>query len=251
MSLVTLTGVTVLDNPAKFSDPFRFEISFECLGELKEDLEWKLVYVGSASSQEYDQELESILVGPVPIGVSKFIFETDPPDANKIPKDDLLGATVILLSCSYRDQMFLRVGYYVHTEYNDPALNENPPAVPQVDKIIRNIKTEEPRGTKFDIDWEGTGPKRTQQQSQQTDSKPTVSREPPTKRSRVEEEVDLDACREADEAGDDSDDDEDDDDDDDDDEDEDEDEDIEEVEYEVIDEEDTTTTTTTTTPSKT
>lgn len=38
------------------------------------DLEWKVTYVGSASSPEFDQELENVLVGPVPMGTSKFIL---------------------------------------------------------------------------------------------------------------------------------------------------------------------------------
>lgn len=32
------------------------------------DIEWKLVYVGSPDSEEYDQELDNCMVGPVPIG---------------------------------------------------------------------------------------------------------------------------------------------------------------------------------------
>lgn len=32
------------------------------------DLEWKLIYVGSAESEDYDQELDSCMVGPVPVG---------------------------------------------------------------------------------------------------------------------------------------------------------------------------------------
>lgn len=38
------------------------------------DLEWKMIYVGSAESSEYDQVLDSIMVGPIPVGVNKFIF---------------------------------------------------------------------------------------------------------------------------------------------------------------------------------
>lgn len=33
-----------------------------------------MIYVGSAESSEYDQVLDSIMVGPVPVGVNKFIF---------------------------------------------------------------------------------------------------------------------------------------------------------------------------------
>jgi histone chaperone ASF1 len=32
---------------------------------MSEDIEWKLIYVGSAESDEHDQELDSILVGPM------------------------------------------------------------------------------------------------------------------------------------------------------------------------------------------
>ena len=39
------------------------------------DLEWKVVYVGSAESEEYDQVLDSILVGPIPVGVNKFVMQ--------------------------------------------------------------------------------------------------------------------------------------------------------------------------------
>lgn len=39
------------------------------------DLEWKVVYVGSATNSAYDQELDSVLVGPVPLGTSRFVLE--------------------------------------------------------------------------------------------------------------------------------------------------------------------------------
>lgn len=68
MSVVTLLNVNVRNNPAAFTDSYEFEITFECLeplakGELcfrsiwpgryltaMSDLEWKLTYVGSATS---------------------------------------------------------------------------------------------------------------------------------------------------------------------------------------------------------
>ena len=39
------------------------------------DLEWKIIYVGSAESMDCDQVLETILVGPVPGGSHMFVFE--------------------------------------------------------------------------------------------------------------------------------------------------------------------------------
>ncbi len=34
-----------------------------------------MVYIGSAESTAHDQELESVLVGPIPLGVNKFVME--------------------------------------------------------------------------------------------------------------------------------------------------------------------------------
>jgi histone chaperone ASF1 len=61
-------------------------------------------------------------------------LQADPPDFSKIPADDIVGVTIILLTCAYRSQEFLRVGYYVNNEYADEALREEPPAEPQIDK---------------------------------------------------------------------------------------------------------------------
>ena len=55
MAKVHVCNVLVYDNPSAFLKPFQFEITFECIEDLKEDLEWKIIYVGSAESEQYDQ----------------------------------------------------------------------------------------------------------------------------------------------------------------------------------------------------
>lgn len=62
-------------------------------------------------------------------------LQADPPDVQKIPVADALGVTVVLLTCSYRQQEFVRVGYFINNEYTEPELRENPPAQPQFDKV--------------------------------------------------------------------------------------------------------------------
>ena len=103
---------------------------------------------------EHDQELDSLLVGPIPVGVNKFVFEADPPNTARIPATEILGVTVILLTCSYDDREFVRVGYYVNNEYMDEALAEDPPAKPVIEKVRRNILAEKPRVTRFAIKWD-------------------------------------------------------------------------------------------------
>lgn len=154
MAKVHVCNVVVLDNPSLFFNPFQFEITFECIEDLKEDLEWKIIYVGSAESEDYDQILDTVYVGPVPEGRHMFVFQADPPDPNKIPVQDAVGVTVVLLTCSYRNKEFIRVGYYVNNEYTDPELKENPPSTPQFDRLQRNILATNPRVTRFKIDWD-------------------------------------------------------------------------------------------------
>lgn len=98
------------------------------------DLEWKIIYVGSgnvycmydshrnlnvyfiiffvclAESETYDQVLDTVYVGPVPEGRHMFVFQAEPPQPSKIPVADAVGVTVVLLTCSYRSQEFIRVG---------------------------------------------------------------------------------------------------------------------------------------------
>ena len=102
MTAINVTSVSVLDNPSLFTNPLQFEIQYECLFDLKDgrscrcraeswftntpdqaaeklcllaDLEWKLIYVGSAESEKYDQVLDSVLVGPVFPGSYRFVFQ--------------------------------------------------------------------------------------------------------------------------------------------------------------------------------
>lgn len=128
------------------------------------DLEWKVIYVGSAHDTTRDQVLDEILVGPVPVGVNKFVLQAEAPTAAALPPDEIVGVTVVLVTCSYRACEFVRVGYYVNNEYlgdNDNGNDEQqqqqqpPPSFPalDLDKVQRQILADKPRVTKFPISW--------------------------------------------------------------------------------------------------
>jgi histone chaperone ASF1 len=144
----------VLDNPAPFLSPFSFEITFECLQPLSDDLEWKVLYVGSAEDTSHDQVLDEILVGPIPVGINKFVLQADAPDISQIPEGDILGVTVVLVTCSYREKEFVRVGYYVNNEYTEEYDEEvGPPKPLDMNKVRRSVLAEKPRVTRFPIQW--------------------------------------------------------------------------------------------------
>jgi len=173
MALVNVANMVVLDNPAPFGNPLQFEITFECLQSLQDDLEWKVVYVGSAENSTHDQTLDEILVGPVPVGVNKFILQADAPDPATIPSTDILGVTVILVTCSYREEEFVRVGYYVNNEYTDEVEmvegeeEKGPPLPLDMGKVVRTILADKPRVTRFPINWGDLSKEQEQQQQEQ------------------------------------------------------------------------------------
>lgn len=171
MALVNVVNMAVLDNPAPFLCPFSFEITFECLQPLADDLEWKVLYVGSAEDTSHDQVLDEILVGPIPVGINKFVLQADAPDTSQIPEGDVLGVTVVLVTCSYREKEFVRVGYYVNNEYSEAYDEEvGPPRPLDMNKVRRCVLSEKPRVTRFAIPW---GDKEENVQSSQQENQST------------------------------------------------------------------------------
>jgi histone chaperone ASF1 len=176
MALVNILNVVVHDNPTVFTNPLQFEITFQCEQELQDgnsyqfvleslflfelmfyvvDLEWKVTYVGSAEDSTRDQVLEEVMVGPVSVGINRFVLQAASPNPDEIPKDDLLGVTVILVTCHYLEQEFIRIGYYVNNEPAEPYDPENPPEVVDINTVTRNILADQPRVTRIPINWNG------------------------------------------------------------------------------------------------
>eukprot|EP01039_Chlorochromonas_danica_P003078 gene3078-3361_t len=154
-SPVKVVNIDVLDNHTAFTNPFQFEVTFECSQELPEDLEWKVVYVGSAEDSHRDQVLEEVNVGPIPAGLHRFVLQTPAPRSDLIKNDELIGMTAILITCSYLDQPFVHIGYYVDNEYEEEFEPENYPNPVDIKKLTRNISAFLPCVTHYMISWMG------------------------------------------------------------------------------------------------
>lgn len=59
-----------------------------------------------------------------------------------------------MIICSYKNQEFIRIGYYVNNDYQEEELKLNPPECVIIDKIERNILSEKPRVTRVPIKWD-------------------------------------------------------------------------------------------------
>ena len=155
MSSINILNIIPKQITTKFTEPFSFEIIFEVLSELKKEMEWKMIYIGSAEDKKYDQILETIEIdGPFHLGSMKFEFIGEAPDINLIPESEVLGVTAIVLCCSYNNQEFFRCGYYLNNLYDNEEMNMNPPDKIDQNRIIRSLLADKPRITRFEIDWD-------------------------------------------------------------------------------------------------
>jgi histone chaperone ASF1 len=175
MAAVDIISVAVENNPAPFLSSLRFAIAYEVREPLSDDIEWRVVYVGSAASEAYDQELDAVFVPASTPGRFAFVLEVPPPRPERLPEEDVTGVTIVLLTCSYRGQEFIRVGYYLCNEYPPEFLTEAATKVkqrliqagmseaeaetqaaatvevspPQWNQLVRNILADQPRVTRF------------------------------------------------------------------------------------------------------
>jgi histone chaperone ASF1 len=53
------------------------------------------------------------------------------------------------------EQEFVRIGYYVNNEYSEPYDPDSPPNPVDINLLYRNILADQPRVTRFAIDWTG------------------------------------------------------------------------------------------------
>ena len=58
MSLVNVLNVIVKQSKTPFQAPIAFDIYFESVKSLKHSLTWRIIYIGQASNDQYDQILE-------------------------------------------------------------------------------------------------------------------------------------------------------------------------------------------------
>ncbi|CAD8044943.1 unnamed protein product [Paramecium primaurelia] len=156
MALINITNIVFDQDTALFNSPIQMQITFEVMRQLDEEIEWKLIYIGSPNSDRYDQVLEQFSMPPLQQGTMQFTLMSSGPNFELIPsKDDLFGASAIILSVKYRKQEFFRVGYYVYNTYLEPELIENDPPQVLIERVYRQINTQAPRVTRINIDWEG------------------------------------------------------------------------------------------------
>ncbi|GET88062.1 anti-silencing protein asf 1-like [Leishmania tarentolae] len=140
-------------NPDAYTNQLHWRMRLEAARSLPQTISVSFVWVGSASSSQYDQVLDDFEVGPLEKGITEFTLECDAPQMELVPAEDVMGVTILLISFQYRGQEFLRVGYYTQVAYFDSQLNQNPPMPPRQELLGRFVAMPQPAVTVTPIDW--------------------------------------------------------------------------------------------------
>lgn len=152
--LVQLLEIELLgSNPGAYANPFKWRMRLEAQQPIPDPISISFVWVGSASSSDYDQTLDSFDVGPLHKGVTEFTLECDSPQLELVPPHEALGVTILIVSFQYRCQEFLRVGYYTQVAYFNAARNESPPTLPMLEDLGRFVAMPQPAVTVTPIQW--------------------------------------------------------------------------------------------------
>lgn len=101
----------------KLMEPLRFNMRLVCSKEIKDGVEFAVLYNMDVHSDENDQVLAEIEVAPIPQGRVEFSIDADAPDVDRIPLDQLFGLTSIIIVGRYKGQQFVRIGYIVDVGY--------------------------------------------------------------------------------------------------------------------------------------
>jgi histone chaperone ASF1 len=89
---ISITHISLAKNPAPFLAPIAFDFTFQAHHALTAPLEWRILYLGSASDEAYDQVLEEFETHAVEAGTPmRCSVECPPPDWKKIPRRELLS----------------------------------------------------------------------------------------------------------------------------------------------------------------
>jgi len=67
---------------------------------------------------------------------------------------DVLDSTIVMIMVSYKQRRFFRCSYLIRHFYQDEAMSENPPEHIVWDKLFREIKTDKPIITLYDMVWD-------------------------------------------------------------------------------------------------
>jgi histone chaperone ASF1 len=145
-------------NPQRYAEMYQWRMKVEVLSQLTEPVTISFLWAGSSNDESFDQVLDEVEVGPLVVGPNEFVISHEAPDWRRIPQQELLGVTLLVMHFSYRGNAFLRVGYYTNVALLNAKGEMVTEAVAVTEEnapnLARNVLFEKPYVRTFPIAWD-------------------------------------------------------------------------------------------------
>jgi len=103
MGYFNITNVVFESSSHRINEDFKLKIQFECLRQIRQEVEWKVVYVADSDNASCDQELDAIYMQSLNYGSSEFDWNVPKPDYSKIPNVmEIFDSTLLMLIVSVK-----------------------------------------------------------------------------------------------------------------------------------------------------
>lgn len=103
MGYFNITNIEFLQSFQGLNESFNLKIKFECLRDISQEVEWKVLYVADSDDKSCDQELDSIYMNNLAVGASEFDWVVSQPDYSKIPNPaEIFDSTLLMIIVSVR-----------------------------------------------------------------------------------------------------------------------------------------------------
>lgn len=114
---ISVEQVNVVSVESKFYDEIVFDVEIECFERISTYTKWEVVYASTTTVQ--DQILTTVYVGPIEIGVNRFVIKSPPPDISKFSDFNDYCFSLVMLKAYYDEQEFIRISYYATHTYTE------------------------------------------------------------------------------------------------------------------------------------
>ncbi|MES1922518.1 Histone chaperone asf1, partial [Bonamia ostreae] len=157
-AMIDLKKITLVnENQIKYRDPFLLHLELHCYEPglpPNSTIIFDISFVSPSNEKEFEQKLGKFEIGSIRTGFNTFDLKVEGPDHSIVPEVDRFDISALIISCSYLDQEFVRVGYFV-SFYVAEEMKEQIETMEKisVEDVRRKILENDVRVTRFSIDW--------------------------------------------------------------------------------------------------
>ena len=155
MGYLNVTKISFQRGGSKMEEALQLEVKFDCLKQIDNEIEWRVVYVADPNDSSQDQVLDQIFMDSLDYGASSFEWEVPAPDYSRLASPfDVFDTAILMVIILIEGREFFRCSYLMSCEYASEEMRDNPPERVEWAHLHRKISANNPVITVNETVWE-------------------------------------------------------------------------------------------------